>query len=50
MNHMFSSTQPVCLSVGGFNPFTFKVIIDMHDLITILKFNFLVLCDNLEGF
>ena len=26
--HMFSSTQPVCLFVGAFNPFTFKIIID----------------------
>ena len=33
--HMFSSTQPVCLFVGAFNPFTFKVIIDMYDPITI---------------
>ena len=33
--HMFSSAQPVCLLVGAFNPFTFKVIIDMYDPITI---------------
>ena len=33
--HMFSSTQPVCLLVGAFNAFTFKVIIDMHDPITV---------------
>ena len=25
----------LCLSVGAFNPFTFKVIIDMYDPITI---------------
>ena len=30
------STQPVCLLVGAFNPFTVKVIIDMYDSITIL--------------
>ena len=29
--HMFSSVQPVCLSVGAFNPFTCKVIITMYD-------------------
>ena len=33
--HMFSTAQPVCLLVGAFNPFTFKVIIDMYDPITI---------------
>ena len=33
--HMFSSAQPVCLLVGAFNLFTFKVIIDMYDPITI---------------
>ena len=33
--HFFSSTQPVCLLVGAFNLFTFKVIIDMYDPITI---------------
>ena len=27
---MFSSASPVCLSVGAFNPFTFKVIIDIQ--------------------
>ena len=32
---MFSSAQPVCLSVGAFNPFIFKVIIDIYDPITI---------------
>ena len=30
------STHPVCLLVGAFNPFTFKVIINMCDPITIL--------------
>ena len=34
--HMFSTAQPVCLLVGAFNPFTFKVIIDMYDPITIV--------------
>ena len=33
--HMFSSAQPVCLSVGAFNPFIFKVIIDIYDPITV---------------
>ena len=28
-------TQPVCLLVGTVNPFTFKVIIDFYDPITI---------------
>ena len=32
--HLLSS---LCLLVGAFNPFTFKVIIDMEDLITIFK-------------
>ena len=32
--HMFSSTQ-LCLLVGAFNPFTFKVIINMYDPITV---------------
>ena len=31
----FSSAQPVCLLVRAFNPFTFKVIIDMYDPIII---------------
>ena len=31
--HMFSSAQPICLVIGAFNLFTFKVIIDMYDLI-----------------
>ena len=26
----FSTTQPVCLLVGAFNPFTFKVIIHVY--------------------
>ena len=33
--HMFSSTQPACVSCCAFNPFIFKVIIDIYDLITI---------------
>ena len=33
--HIFSTTQPVCLLVGAFNPFTFKVIIDLYDPSTI---------------
>ena len=33
--HFFSSTQPVCLLVGAFNLFTFKVIIHMYDPITV---------------
>ena len=32
---MFSSAQPVCLLVGALNPFTFKIIIDIYDPITI---------------
>jgi len=39
--HMFSSTSPVyiiCLSVDAYNPFTFKVIIDMYDPINIFLF------------
>ena len=39
--HVFIYTASLCLSVGGFNPFTFKVIIDMYDLNTIFNFNFL---------
>ena len=31
----FSTAQTVCLLVGAFNPFTFKVIIDMYDPSTI---------------
>ena len=34
--NMFSSTQSVCLLIGAFNPFTFKVIIHMYDPIAIL--------------
>ena len=33
--HMFLSAQPV-YSVGAFNPFTFKVIIDKYEPITVL--------------
>ena len=33
--HMLSSTWPVCLLVGAFNPFAFKVIINMYDPITV---------------
>ena len=29
------SIQPVCLLVGAFNPFTFKVIIDKYDPVAI---------------
>ena len=35
--HMFSSTQSVCLLVGTFNTFTFKVIINMYDPITLFS-------------
>lgn len=35
MDLVFVSIQPVCVSVGAFNQFTFKVIIDMHELIII---------------
>ena len=44
--HMFSTAQPVCLLVGAFNPFTFKVIIDMYDLFWVCFFVglFLFLC------
>ena len=31
--HMVSSTQPLSL-VGAFNPFTFKIVINMYDPIT----------------
>ena len=30
MGLVFASIQPVCLLVGAFNPFTFKVIIDIY--------------------
>ena len=33
--HMFSSTQPACLLIGAFNAFTFKVIINMYDPVTV---------------
>ena len=38
--YMFSSAHPVCILVGAFNPFTFKVIIDIYDPITILLIAF----------
>jgi len=33
--YMASSAQPVCLLVGAFNLFTFKLIIEMYDPIAI---------------
>ena len=33
--HVFIHSASLCLLVGAFNPFTFKVIIDMYDPITI---------------
>ena len=33
--HVFICSAKLCLLVGAFNPFTFKVIIGMYDLITI---------------
>ena len=33
MGLVFVSIQPVCVSVGPFNPFIGKGIIDMHDTI-----------------
>ena len=36
--HMFSSAQPVYVSGGAFNSFTFKVIINMYDPITYYHF------------
>ena len=33
--YMFSSVQSIYLLVGALNPFTFKVIIDMYDPLTI---------------
>ena len=33
--HVFIYPASLCLLVGAFNPFTFKVIINMYDLITI---------------
>ena len=35
MGLVFVSIQPVCVSVGPFNPFIGKGIIDMHDTIII---------------
>uniref|UniRef100_A0A0K8REV2 Putative rte ele1 orf1-h 1e-60-j 4 n=1 Tax=Ixodes ricinus TaxID=34613 RepID=A0A0K8REV2_IXORI len=37
----------LCLLIGAFNPFTFKVIIDMHSFIAIF---FLHLCSSLTVF
>ena len=34
--HVFICPASLCLLVGAFNPFTFKVIIDMYKPITIL--------------
>ena len=34
-NHVFLHPASLCRLVGTFNPFTFKVIIDMYDPITI---------------
>ena len=31
--NMFSPTATLCFLVGRFNPFTFKVIVNMYDLI-----------------
>ena len=39
--HVFIHPASLCLLVGAFNPFTFKVIIDMYDPITI----FLIILD-----
>ena len=33
-SHVFIFSASLCLLVGAFNPFTFKVIIDMYDPIT----------------
>ena len=33
--HVFIRPASLCLLVGAFNPFTFKVIIDMYDPITV---------------
>ena len=33
--YMFSSAHPVCILVGAFNPFTFKLTINIYDPITI---------------
>ena len=35
MGLIFVSIHPVCLLVGTFNPFTFKVIIDKYDPVAI---------------
>ena len=36
--HIFSSTQPVYAMLGAFNPFPFKVIVNMCDPVTVLLF------------
>ena len=33
--HVFIHPASLCLLVGAFNPFTFKVIIDMYDAVTV---------------
>ena len=33
--HVFICPASLCLLVGAFNPFRFKVMIDMHDPVTI---------------
>ena len=35
--HVFIHPASLCLLVGTFNPFTFKLIIDMYDTITVLS-------------
>ena len=34
--HIFTHQASLCLLIGTFNPFTFRMIIDMYDLIAIL--------------
>ena len=56
--HVFIHPAGLCLLAGAFNTFTFKVIIDMYDPITIFLIAsglyfvglFLVLCFLLEKF
>ena len=36
--HIFSSTQPVYAMLGAFNPFPFKVIVNMCDPVTVFLF------------
>ena len=38
MDLIFAYIQPLCLFIGEFSPFTFKVIIDRYVLIAILLF------------